>query len=87
LPDLLFLNPCAYFVRHPEIESIWVENIDPSEPSDVDPIPLAHVFRRSKLYFNLCNYIRAVQLSDWFFRRHDLLLPIHTEFTSTLHGK
>jgi hypothetical protein len=92
IPDLLFLNPVSYFASHPEVESIRIENIDKSDriklvhdPADVDPTPLALVLRRSELSFNLCNYIRALQL--WFFRRYDLLLPNHTEFTSTLHGK
>jgi hypothetical protein len=69
IPDLLFLNPYAYFVRQPEIESTWDENIDPSDPvravsesSDVDPIPLEHVLRRSELNFNLRNYIRAIMM-------------------------
>jgi hypothetical protein len=92
IPDLLFPNPVSYFATHPEVESIWIENTDPSDriklvhdPADVDPIPLALVLRRSELSFGLCNYIRANQL--WFFRRYGLLLPNHTEFTSTLHGK
>ena len=32
-PDLLFLNPLAYFLRHPEIEDIYVETIDDDDYS------------------------------------------------------
>jgi hypothetical protein len=33
IPDLLFLDVLRYFVDHPEINAIWIENVDSSEYS------------------------------------------------------
>ena len=92
LTDLLFLNPYAYFLSHPHVESIWIELHDPSrriihvdDPADVDPTPLALVLRRCDLTFSFCDWLRSEQAL--FFHRHYLVLPDDVEWTATLGGK
>lgn len=89
VPDLLFLNPVDFFRTHRDVDSIWIEAIDPAEPveevstaSQADPIPQYLVIRRSELCYDICSYYRVVQ--HHFFTSHHLLLPRASEFLSTL---
>ena len=92
LPDLLFFNPFEYFYRNPTIHSLWIERVDPSvrvryvtDPTDVDPTPVALVLLRSELTCELCESLADHQLS--FFVANNLVLPDASEFTATLHGR
>ncbi len=87
LNDLLFWDPFKYFRTHPNVASVSVERVDSSlkpryskEPAEPETLL---VLRRSECTYYTCNIIRAHQ--TLFFYRHDLELPLASEFVGTLH--